>query len=162
MRKILNALCIAVVAFSFVFLVNIALYAYSPGYKNAIDKKVAGINSNAQYQESENSAIIIEIIPSKPVAETNTATAKKTQVSKADEKDTAAIVNQAVESVLGANRENNTVVETGSVSEESDENATVEETEEPYIVDRFYHEDCGNGTGYWVIQYSDGTFEVEN
>ena len=160
MRKFLNVLCIAVVAFSFVFLVNIALYAYSPGYKNAIDKKVAALNEEPE--EQENSAIIIEIIPSKPIAETTTTTAKKTQVKKADEKDAAAIVNQAVESVLGANRQSENVVEIGTVTEETQEETDAQETEDRYIVDRFYHEDCGNGTGYWVIQYSDGTFEVEN
>ena len=160
MRKFLNVLCIAVVAFSFVFLVNIALYAYSPGYKNAIDKKVAALNEEPE--EQENSAIIIEIIPSKPIAETTTTTAKKTQVKKADEKDAAAIVNQAVESVLGANRQSENVVEIGTVTEETQEETNAQETEDRYIVDRFYHEDCGNGTGYWVIQYSDGTFEVEN
>ena len=160
MRKFLNVLCIAVVAFSFVFLVNIALYAYSPGYKNAIDKKVAALNEEPE--EQENSAIIIEIIPSKPIAETTTTTAKKTQVKKADEKDAAAIVNQAVESVLGANRQSENVVEIGTVTEKTQEETDAQETEDRYIVDRFYHEDCGNGTGYWVIQYSDGTFEVEN
>ena len=31
----------------------------------------------------------------------------------------------------------------------------------PEIIDKTYHEDCGTGKGYWVIKYSDGSYEVE-
>ena len=35
------------------------------------------------------------------------------------------------------------------------------QAQEPIIVDKQYHEDCGTGKGYWVITYSDGSTRIE-
>ena len=41
------------------------------------------------------------------------------------------------------------------------ENKENEEEAKPQIIDKTYHEDCGNGKGYWVIKYEDGTTSIE-
>ena len=33
--------------------------------------------------------------------------------------------------------------------------------DEPLIIDKEYHEDCGTGEGYWIIKYEDGSVKIE-
>jgi len=175
MRKILNVICLTVVCFSSLFVINLLLYSYSPAYKDAIDKKVAKTD-NTVIEEEEPDRIIIEILPN----DTSKADIQKQEVKKEKEVKTPeqeryekeALVNQAVESVLGAKRQEEALAAQKAEQTEEEANVvevgTLEKSEitdtsgDRFIVDRFYYEDCGNGTGYWVIQYSDGTFEVEN
>jgi len=156
MRKILNGVCISVVVFAALFITNVFLYAYSSDYKEMLDKRVS--TSYCNYEVEEKSSIIVEIIPAQKAAVQNTQVKKETSVEKeTTNEEKAAIAQRAVESVLGTNKEKIEVVEN------TEENAVTDVvSDEKYIVDRFYYEDCGNDTGYWVIEYSDGTFEVEN
>ncbi len=59
-----------------------------------------------------------------------------------------------------------------NVSNESTTEYAVEETtadesaedncgDDPVIVDKEYHEDCGTGKGYWIIKYEDGSSVIE-
>ncbi len=116
---------------AFVFLIG--LYAASPGFREQITGMVAG---DSDIPVVRNDTVAIDM--STDVLETEDLQ----DSAYSDDIDPSMILMD-----LGDDEE--TALSPGASSDER------------YIVDKEYHEDCGTGEGYWVITYSDGTTEIE-
>ena len=114
-----------------IFGMNIALYCYVPAYHDALETAVAG--------DSEIPTVVI------------------------DENRDAVVIQRS------------SYVSAESIEEEKEIQAAdldydLMEEEVPLsgnidcekrIVEKTYYEDCGNGKGYWIIKYEDGSTSVE-
>ncbi len=144
MWKVLNVVSMSIICFSAFMIINIMLYTLSPGYKMVLDQRLS-VPKNEVQESANTNGIIIEVLPTagKESLKTSVEAEKKETKETIEEMDPQEIVNQAVASVLAAKNE-------------------TDPEEEKYVVERFYYEDCGRGSGYWVTRYSDGSTEVDD
>ena len=133
--------------FSF-FLINIILYMYNPVYHNLLQDAVYG-KSDIPVVDTSGREIDtgMEIVTGRDAA-----------------------VDEAVEDVSLKTAEDVSLktsddeMITATISEDREEiplASLSENTEQPVIISKEYHEDCGSGKGYWVITYEDGSVGVE-
>ena len=145
------------------FVVNLILYSYNPQYHEALEAAVAGDSH-------------IPVVTADGTCTSNVQMASDVDKSRTD--------NIQMASGVDGSKTDNIQVVAGEEEiqadrslidiPEQDENAGVplsasyekeaksEETPaKPSVVNKEYHEDCGTGEGYWIIQYSDGSVEVE-
>ena len=145
------------------FVVNLILYSYNPQYHEALEAAVAGDSH-------------IPVVTADGTCTSNVQMASDVDKSRTDNIQMASGVDRSetdnIKEVAGGEE-----IQADSRlmdSPEQDENAGVplsasyekeaksEETPaKPSVVNKEYHEDCGTGEGYWIIQYSDGSVEVE-
>ena len=159
------------------FVVNLILYSYNPQYHEALEAAVAGDSH-------------IPVVTADGTCTSNVQMASDVDKSRTDNIQMASGVDgsktdniQMASGVDGSKTDNIQVVAGEEEIQadrslidipEQDENAgfplsasyekeakSEETPAKPSVVNKEYHEDCGTGEGYWIIQYSDGSVEVE-
>ena len=120
-----------------VFILNLIFYVYNPIYHAALEAAVNGTDDSHIPVVNVNKADITE----------------HANVSEleADEIDAKSI------SLDYKEPENPEV----PLSDTIIEIETETQGDEPLIIDKEYHEDCGTGEGYWIIKYEDGSVKIE-
>lgn len=135
MKKIMFLPVILTGMLSSLFIFNLILYAMVPAYHTALSEAVHGKN---------------EAIPTVVVNRKNSSI----EVTEEPAVDS---------SIYVINYEDNMTPLSPSFEWPDESAATDEDASDrkPEIIEKTYHEDCGTGKGYWVIKYSDGSYEIE-
>jgi hypothetical protein len=132
------------------FLSNILLYSHNEDYRDALIEMVTGKN--------EDDIPVVDV-------------SRDVIISYDEDNVTYRDLNYNVltedEVPLSAAYIDDQNVSNESTTEYAVEETTVDESveddcgDEPVIVDKEYHEDCGTGKGYWIIKYEDGSTVIE-
>ena len=131
----------------FFFTSNIVLYSHSKDYRDALREAVTG-------REDEDIPVV-DISRDVIISYDEDKVIYRELENKELPEDEVPLAAAYLDDITDENNQDE------DVSAKKSAESGKESLNEPVIVDKEYHEDCGSGEGYWLIKYEDGTTAIE-